>query len=108
MTHPRGFTKTKWTRTGESAVGRDRSGQPCLLWHRARIRPRKWSSRGSATFGYRVRWGESQGYVADIELDSGEDPLTSAVIDTATGYAFFGTGNEGEPGKVVKVKARKR
>ncbi len=47
---------------------------------------------------------ENQGYVGNIELQSGEDPLTSAVINTTTGYAFFGTGNQGEPGKVVKIK----
>jgi hypothetical protein len=50
---------------------------------------------------------DSKGYERDIELESGENPLTSAVINTKTGYAFFGTGNEASPGKVVKVKAQK-
>ena len=37
-----------------------------------------------------------------VELNTGEDPLRTAVIDAAAGVAFFGIGSE--PGSVVKVQ----
>ena len=36
-----------------------------------------------------------------ITLDSGENNLTSAVIDTAAGYAYFGTSTS--PGIIIKI-----
>jgi len=39
--------------------------------------------------------------VGAVTLDPGEDSLTCAVIDTANGYAYFGT--DTNPGRVVKV-----
>ncbi len=38
-----------------------------------------------------------------VTLNSQENYLTSAVIDTGAGYAYFGTGSWPSPGRVVKV-----
>ena len=44
----------------------------------------------------------AQTRIASLTLNPGENSLTSAVIDTAGGYAYFGTGTS--PGFVVKVR----
>jgi len=44
--------------------------------------------------------------VGALTLNTGENTLYSAVIDTANGYAYFGT--ETAPGIVVKVETNRR
>ncbi len=41
--------------------------------------------------------------VGAVTLEDGENQLASAVIDVVGGYAYFGTGVSGVPGRVVKV-----
>jgi hypothetical protein len=112
-----------WGKTGEEFAGWDYSHQcsgtdasitigsiyPWLTasdggswashWTRARTYPPN-EVMPSATLGTVVSNGFTQ--VGSLTLNTGESALRSAVIDPASGYAYFGTNTA--PGVVVKVR----
>jgi len=49
-----------------------------------------------------LQTANAQTVVGTLTLTGGEDILSTAVIDTANGFAYFGTGTV--PGKIVKVR----